>query len=138
MNNYSSEEEYKSDSDIIKDLTIEDFLSNPETESILETNFFENVKKTISAQMELFYKNEVVVANESFIDIFDRDKDCKMSYDFFLTIYPFITKSYDLSIFEKYPFLTKPLFVEKEEVVDEKKMKTIFESKTHDWGSIKN
>ena len=92
MNNYSSEEEYKSDSDIIKEFTIEDFLNNPETENILETNFFEKVK-------------EVEYANESFMNIFDKDKDGKMSYDFFLTIYPFIAKSYDVSIFEKFPFL---------------------------------
>ena len=86
MNNYSSEEEYKSDSDIIKEFTIEDFLNNPETENILETNFFEKVKETISDKMELFYKDKVEYANESFMNIFDKDKDGKMSYDFFLTI----------------------------------------------------
>lgn len=136
MNDYSSEEE--SDSDIIKNLSIKDFLNNPETESILEMNFFEKVKKDISDKTEMFYKDEVDCANESFMNIFDNDKDGKMSYDFFLTMYPFIAKSYDISIFDKYPFLAKSLLVDKEEVIDEKKLKHVFESKTHDWGEIKN
>ena len=138
MNNYSSEEEYKSDSDIIKEFTIEDFLNNSETENILETNFFEKVKETISDKMELFYKDKVEYANESFMNIFDKDKDGKMSYDFFLTIYPFIAKSYDMSVFEKFPFLAKPLFIKNEDETVEKKEKVVFQSNTHDWGEIKN
>ena len=57
MNNYSSEEEYKSDSDIIKEFIIEDFLTkNVSTSSIFEYDsqissialnkeFFNDIKK---------------------------------------------------------------------------------------------
>jgi hypothetical protein len=138
MTDYCSDDDYKSESDIIKDLTIEDFLNHPETEDILETNFFEKVKETISDNMELFYKYKVEYANESFMNIFDKDKDGKMSYDFFLTIYPFIAKSYDMSIFEKFPFLAKSLFIKNEDEKVEKKENVVFQSNIHDWGAIKN
>ena len=67
-----------------------------------------------------------------------KDRDGKMSYDFFLTLYPFISKSYDISIFEKFPYLAKPLFIKNDKKREEKKNKVVFKSKIHDWGEIKN
>jgi hypothetical protein len=138
MTDYCSDEDYKSESDIIKDLTIEDFLNHPETEHILESEFFEKIKGNISEKVELFYKNKVDYANESFMSIFNKDMNSKMSYDFFLTIYPFIAKSYDMGVFDKFPFLAKPLFIKNEDEKVEKKEKVVFQSNIHDWGKIKN
>lgn len=138
MSDYSSDEEYKSESDVIKELTVEDYLKHPETENILESEFFEKVKENISEKVELFYKEEVEYANESFMNVFNKDRDGKMSYDFFLTLYPFISKSYDISIFEKFPYLAKPLFIKNDKIREEKKNKVVFKSKIHDWGEIKN
>ena len=87
MSDYSSEEEYKSEGDLIRELTVDDFLKHPETETILEDDFFDRVKDDMSDHIEAFYKSEVEYANESLMNIFNKDMDSKMSYDFFLTIY---------------------------------------------------
>ena len=137
MNEIYSDEEYISETDLIDEYTIDDYLSNPETEAVLESDFFEKVKKNMSENIENFYKGEVEYSTENFMNIFNKDLDSKNSYDFFLTIYPFIVKNYDISIFDKFPFLAKPLSVNKEEEEITKKEKVVFESKTYDWANKK-
>ena len=88
--------------------------------------------------LESYYKNEVDYSTENFMEIFDKDFNKKNSYDFFLTIYPFISKNYDISIFNKFPSLAKPLFITKEEKIEvNKKGKTIIDSKKYDWDTKK-
>jgi len=133
-NFYSSD----SDQDSIKELVLDDFLNNPETENILEEHFFELFKNKMSNKMENFYKEEVEFATNNYMDILDKDFEIKNSYDFFLTIYPFIDKQYDISIFEKFPILASPLFIKKDEKKTTKKEnKDIVNSKKYDWGTKK-
>ena len=134
MSEIYSDQEYISETDLIDEYTIDDYLNNPETEYILESEFFENVKKNMSENIENFYKREVEYSTENFMNIFNKDLDAKNSYDFFLTIYPFIAKNYDISIFDNFPFLAKSLIVNKEEETNIKKEKVVFESKKYDWG----
>ena len=61
----------------------------------------------------------------------------KKAYDFFLTIYPFIGKSYDFSIFDKFPFLSNYLNVKDEEEEEIKETKKIINSKIYDWNAKK-
>jgi len=122
-----------SDSESDNEITVEDYLSHPETKSILEDEHFEMIKRKMSDKIEEFYKDEVNYTEIHFMNIFNKDYDSKMSYDFFLTIYPFITKNYDISIFEQFPSLAKCLIIKKDEEKVEKKKPVSFDSKTYDW-----
>lgn len=132
MNDYS-DIEYESD----VEFTLEDYVNHPETKSILEDVYFDSIKKSMSDKIESYYKNELDYSEMHFMNIFNKDYDGKLSYDFFLTIYPFIEKKYDISIFDQFPSLTKCLIVENDEEKVEKKKPVAFESKTYDWGAEK-
>lgn len=124
--------------DPISELTYEDFIGHPETLAVLEDRFFENFKRTMEFPVESYYKNEVDYSTENFMEIFHNDFNKRNSYDFFLTIYPFISKNYDISIFDKFPFLAKPLFIKNEDKLETKKKgKTIIDSKKYDWDTKK-
>lgn len=132
MSEYS-DIEYESDIEF----TLEDYVNHPETKSILEDAHFDSIKKTMSDKIQNYYKNEIEYSEMHFMNIFNKDYDSKLSYDFFLTIYPFIEKNYDVSIFDQFPSLTKCLIVNVDEEKVEKKEPVAFESKTHDWGAEK-
>ena len=134
MSDYS-DMETENESDV--EITLEDYLNHPETNSILEDEHFEMLKDTMCDKIENFYKNEVNYAEMHFMKIFNKDYDSKMSYDFFLTIYPFISKNYDISIFERFPNLAKCLTVKKDEETVQTKDPVVFESKIYDWGEKK-
>ena len=63
----------------------------------------------------------------------------KKSYDFFLTIYPFIVKSYDFSIFDKQPSLQDYLIKKKDEdqIIEAPKEKVLIQIKKYDWNAKK-
>tara|TARA_A100001011_G_C14072679_1_gene740970 strand:+ start:479 stop:901 length:423 start_codon:yes stop_codon:yes gene_type:complete len=131
---YSSD----SDTDPLKELTLEDFMNNIETEQVLEDEFFEKFKKTMENIIEGFYCEEVDYVTENYMDVFDKDYNKKKAYDFLLTIYPFITKNYDITIFEKFPCLANPILKKKEEKEEIKQSApAVFESKTYDWSAKK-
>ena len=136
-------EDYISNSDTDTDekfqYTLDDYLNNKITSGILEDNFFESFKKNMLTKIETFYNNEVFNAYGDYLDIFHHDFDSKKSYEFFLEIYPFISKKYDISVFDKNPSLAYSLYEKKEEEEEKiiKKPKTI-EKKEFNWGQIKN
>jgi hypothetical protein len=133
MNDISDEEV-----DPIDELIYEDYVGHPETLAILEDEFFENFKKIMEEPIEHFYNSHVDYATENFMQIFDKDFNKKNCYDFFLTIYPLINKNYDISVFDKFPFLAKPLLITSDETENKKeKPKLIVESKKYDWGAKK-
>jgi hypothetical protein len=124
--------------DPFSELTYEDYIGHPETLAILEDDFFENFKKTMEEPIEHFYNSEVEDAIANFMQIFDKDFNKRNCYDFFLTIYPFISKNYDMSIFDKFPFLAKSLLITGEEnEIKKEKPKIIIESKKYDWDAKK-
>ena len=54
------------------------------------------------------------------------------------SIYPFISKNYDMSIFDKFPFLAKSLLITGEEnEIKKEKPKIIIDSKKYDWDAKK-
>lgn len=133
LSDYSEEE-----IDPIKELKYEDFVSHPDTLAILEDEFFEKFKNTMDVPIESYYKDEVDYATGNFMDIFHKDFNKKESYDFLLTIYPFINKNYDISIFDRFPSLAKPLFIKKEEKIEKKENTIILvNSKKYDWNTKK-
>ena len=133
LSDYSEEEV-----DPISELTYEDFVSHPDTLAILEDEFFEKFKNTMDVPIESYYKHEVDYATENFMDIFHNDFNKKKSYEFLLSIYPFINKNYDISIFNRFPSLAKPLFITREDKEEKKKNKiTLVNSKKYDWNTKK-
>ena len=127
-----------SDNDPIKNLGIEDFVKHPETAGVLEDEFFENFKEDLEKRIEEFYCEEVDYVTTNYLDVFDKDFEKKNSYDFFLTIYNLITKDYDISIFQKFPNLARPLWVKNKDKTEKKQsVPTTFDSKKFDWNAKK-
>jgi len=121
------------DEDPIKQLSLDDFLSHPETEEILEREFFEKFNNHMYDIIISFYEKEVDKTTYDFIDVFDKDFLKEKGNDFFHTIYPYISKQYDIDIFDKFPNLADPLFIIDETNKKKTENKT-FESKEFDWG----
>lgn len=128
-----------SDTEGVEVFTPDDYLNNIHTSRILEEEHFEKFKVQMADIIEEFYNNKVYESTIDYMDIFDKDFHKKKSYDFFLTIYPFIVKSYDFSIFDKQPYLQDYLIKKKgkEKIVEAPKEKVIIQSKKYDWNAKK-
>jgi hypothetical protein len=128
----------ESQSDNEDNYTPEDYLNNEYTRGILEDEHFEKFKSNMVDTIEDFYNEQVHTATIDYMDMFDKDFHKKKAYDFFLTIYPFIVKSYDFSIFDKFPFLSNYLNVKDDEEEEQiKEPKKIINSKIYDWNAKK-
>ena len=127
-----------SDTEGVEVFTPDDYLINDHTSRILEEEHFEKFKLQMADIIEEFYSNKVDETNIDYMDLFDKDFHKKESYDFFLTIYPFIVKSYDFSIFDKQPYLKNYLKKEEaKEIVEDPKEKVAIQSKKYDWNAKK-
>jgi len=97
------------------DLTLEDYINNPDTFFVLEENFHSQFENNMLEKIEDFYKSKV--------------QD-------YLLVYPYITKNYDISIFKDDPDLAKSLFKKpEEEVKAEKTAPKVILSKKYDWAT---
>lgn len=131
MEDYDSSNE-----DITNTLTLEDYINNPGACQILEEDFHRQFEKNMLEKVEGFYKSKVQDCVENIMDVLDKDYFGEKSYEFYLLIYPYITKDYDISIFKDDPDLAKSLFKKKEEEVKvEKTEPKLISSKKYDWGA---
>ena len=127
-----------SESDKEEIFTPEDYLNNENTLGILENEHFEKFKLDMTSIVEDFYKEKVDNATIDYMDIFDKDFHKKKAYDFFLTIYPFIVKSYDFSIFDENPSLSDYLKVKDSQDEEQvKETKKVINTKIYDWNAKK-
>ena len=118
------------------DLTLEDYINNPDTFFVLEENFHSQFENNMLEKIEDFYKSKVQDCVENIIDVFDKDYFGEKSYEFYLLVYPYITKNYDISIFKDDPDLAKSLFKKpEEEVKAEKTAPKVILSKKYDWAT---
>tara|TARA_B100001250_G_C19416282_1_gene621260 strand:- start:141 stop:548 length:408 start_codon:yes stop_codon:yes gene_type:complete len=116
--------------------TYEDYINNPEACQILEENFHRSFEKNMLEKIEDFYKSKVQDCVENIMDVFDKDYFGEKSYEFYLLIYEYITKNYDISIFKDDPDLANSLFKKPEEnVKTEKTAPKIISSKKYDWAT---
>ena len=55
------------------DLTLEDYVNNPDTCYILEENFHRQFENNMLEKIEEFYKSKVQDCVENIMDVFDKD-----------------------------------------------------------------
>ena len=125
--------------DEIKKISLDEFLNNKETASILYTNFFNKFEKIMLSKIEKKYSNILNDCQNEFFNIFEKDKyNDEMnnaSYELFMIIYNCVSKKYDISFFHENPELASCLFKEKKTVVEKTDIKIIKKdvSKMFDW-----
>mgnify|MGYP001382137255 CR=1 FL=1 len=126
-------DEYSSGEDNCN-LSLDDYLSNTETENILENRFCNKFNDEMYDKIITFYENEVDDAKNNFIDVLDKDLKNKGS-DLFHIIYKNISKKYDIRIFDQFPSLANSLFEKKKIKIVEKPDNAKFDSKKFNWGT---
>jgi len=126
MNEYSSDEDT---------LSLDDYLSNTETENILENRFCNKFNDEMYDKIITFYEKEVDDAKNNFIGVLDKDFFKKKGSDLFHIIYQNVSKKYDIGIFDQFPSLANSLFEKKEIKIVEKPENAKFDSKQFNWGT---